>query len=108
MKKKHPYGNYEFYVPPERRYPDYRVRGAYDGFDPMNYCHTLRQRVKNGELTWDRANAMWRAYARSVEMIYTDQPKPGPCVLADSLPAPFFFFGAGAPGSVKAAFPIWG
>ncbi len=71
------------YIPPRERYPDYRAYGDYSGFDPMDYCAKLRERVANGELSWEEANTIWREYADSVAAVWVDQPRPGPCGFSD-------------------------
>jgi len=106
MPQKSPYGDFHFYIPPHRRYPDYRIRGPYEGFDPADYCQTLRDMVRAGALSWEHANALWREYADSVAMIYTDLPRPGPCVL--SYTGSQVWWNKGSFGSPTLSYSIWG
>ena len=107
-KQWHLYGNYpDFYIPAKYRYPQYRIKGPYQGFDPMDYCRELRRRVTNGEISWDFANALWREYADSVDMIYYEMPKLGPCALSEPRPQ-FVLSRSRAPGAVAQTYPVWG
>jgi len=107
MSEKHPYGDFRFYVPRERRYPDYRIWTGYGGFHPDDYCRTLQRKVRSGEMDWARANALWRNYVRSLQMVYPNQLRPAPCAFPDTAPS-LWTIGRGSPGGVKVAFPIWG